>query len=56
MNDYIKERLKEVSTWKGILALVAAIVMYFTPDEIDRVIIMVLTAFGVTDILKVEKE
>jgi len=56
MLDYIKDRLKEVSSWQGIVAIIAAIVMYFTPDEIDRIIVMVLSYFGITQIFKVEKQ
>lgn len=56
MFDYIKDRFKEASTWKGIAALVAAIVMYFTPDDIDRIIMFIMTALGVTEILTIEKK
>lgn len=56
MIDYLKERFSEISTWRGILAIVAAIVMYFTPDDIDKIIMMFLTAMGVTDVFKVEKQ
>lgn len=56
MLEFMKEQLKSVSTWKGIVALVAAIVMYFTPDDIDNVIIMILTTLGITDIFKLEKK
>lgn len=56
MKDYIKGKLKSTSTLKGAIALVAAIVMYFTPDEIDNIIIMVLGALGITDILVLDKK
>lgn len=56
MFDYIKNRFKEVSTWQGIVALVAAIVMYFTPDDIDNIIIMLLGMIGITQTFKVEKK
>lgn len=56
MFEFMKEQLKSVSTWKGIVALVAAFVMYFTPDDIDNMIIMILTALGITDIFKLEKK
>ena len=56
MFDYIKDRIKEVSTWQGIVALVAAIIMYFTPDDIDRIILLFLSYFGITQTFKVEKE
>ena len=56
MFEFMKAQLKSVSTWKGIVALVAAFVMYFTPDDIDNMIIMILTALGITDIFKLEKK
>lgn len=56
MLNYIKDRFSEVSSWQGIVAILAAIVMYFTPDEIDRIIMMVLSYFGITQFFKVEKE
>lgn len=49
--DYIKNRLKEVSTWNGIILLVAYIVMWFTPDHIDEIIKTGLVAFGVLNTL-----
>lgn len=36
--DYIKNRLKETSTWNGIIIFVGYIAMYFTPDNIDDII------------------
>ena len=56
MVDYIKAQLTSVSTWKGLIGLVAAVVMYFTPDNIDSLIIMALGALGVTDIFTLDKK
>ncbi len=47
--DYIKNRLKEVSTWNGIILLGAYVVMYFTPDNIDEVIRSGLLALGIVN-------
>jgi hypothetical protein len=33
---------------KGIIAIVAAVVMYFTPDHIDRIIESLLGIYGIT--------
>ncbi len=33
---------------KGIIAIIAAIVMYFTPDEIDKIIEILLGMFGIS--------
>ena len=32
---------------KGLLAVIAAIVMFYTPDYIDRIIEALLAAFGI---------
>lgn len=32
---------------KGAIAIIAAIVMYFTPDHIDRIIELLLAAMGI---------
>lgn len=54
--EYINSRLREISTYKGIISFVAGIIMYFTPDNIDQIIQMVLLALGVTDIFAMEKK
>jgi hypothetical protein len=43
--------IKEIITSekvKGIIAIAAAIAMYFTPDEIDRIIEIGLAYFGIS--------
>ncbi len=40
---------------KGIVALIGAVVMYFTPDHIDAVIETLLAAFGITTLMIDEK-
>ncbi len=41
---------------KGVIALIAAVVMYFTPDNIDAIIEMLLGAFGITCLIISEKK
>ena len=36
---------------KGIIAIVAAVVMYYTPDEIDKIIEGLLGAFGISQFM-----
>ena len=36
---------------KGIIAIVAAIVMYFTPDQIDKIIEMCLAGLGISKLV-----
>jgi hypothetical protein len=45
MSDIIKILLSEKT--KGIVSIVAAIVMYFTPNDVDRIIESLLAAMGV---------
>jgi hypothetical protein len=40
---------------KGIIALIAAVVMYFTPDYIDAIIEAGLVAMGITKLV-IKKE
>lgn len=35
-------------TFKGIIAIIAAVVMYFTPDSIDTIIEILLGMFGIS--------
>lgn len=36
---------------KGIIAIAAAFIMYFTPDEIDKIIEGLLGAFGISQFM-----
>lgn len=40
---------------KGAIAIIAAVIMYFTPDNVDRVIEALLTAFGVSEFILTKK-
>lgn len=37
-------------TTRGLIALIAGIVMYYTPDEIDRIILALLAIFEITPV------
>jgi hypothetical protein len=53
------ENLKALITnekTKGIVAIVAAIVMFFTPDHIDRIIESLLGIYGITVLTLQEKK
>ena len=41
---------------KGAIAIIAAITMYFTPDEVDRIIEIGLAYFGISKLVIKEKE
>lgn len=54
--EKFQERLKEPSTWKGLISVGAAVVMFFTPDHVDIVIQSVLAAIGGIDVMRIEKK
>lgn len=41
---------------KGIIAIAAAIIMYYTPDHIDRIIETILAALGIQQLTLKDKE
>ena len=41
---------------KGIVAIGAAVVMYFTPDEVDHIIEGLLSVFGISTLVIGDKE
>jgi hypothetical protein len=41
---------------KGIIAIVAAVVMYYVPDHIDRIIESLLGIYGITALTIQKKE
>lgn len=55
MFSFIKNRLSEPTTLKGSIAISGAVLMYFTPDAVDSLIMVVLGSLGITDILTIEK-
>ena len=48
MNDFIA--LMQDRRFRGLVSAVAAAVMYFTPDHIDRIIEGLLGLFGIADV------
>jgi hypothetical protein len=46
MVTFISQRLRETSTWVGIVTLLAYIVMYFTPDDVDAMILKFIEMIG----------
>lgn len=55
-NNMLQIDPKNLNKIKGIVAIVAAIVMYFTPDDIDRIIEGMLALFGVSTLIITEKK
>lgn len=56
MVNYIKDRLNEPSTYKGLISVGASIVMAFTPDHVDAIIQGALVLLGGADILTKENK
>lgn len=56
MIDFIKDRLQEKSTWKGVASIAAAILIKFTPGKWDIIIETLLGIIGITDIFTLEKK
>lgn len=54
MNSFIE--LIKNNKFKGIVAIIAAIVMYFTPDEVDKIIEGLLGAFGISQFMMESKK
>ena len=54
MNNFIKI-LTDPKT-KGIISVVAAVVMYYTPDQIDTIIEGLLGAFGISQFMIIKKD
>lgn len=49
------KRRKNSEKIRGIISIVAAIIMYFTPDSIDSIIEGLLLLFGIDEFLVIEK-
>ena len=45
-----------VNKIKGIISITAAVVMYFTPEEVDHIIEGLLSAFGITSLFISDKK
>lgn len=50
MIDFLKKTLDN-KVFRFIIAVIAAVVMYYTPDEIDRIILGILSFFGITPLI-----
>jgi len=46
MIQYTKDRITETSTWVGMVTLIAYVVMYFTPDNVDALIMKGVELIG----------
>lgn len=54
--DYILERLKEASTWRGIMAFLTGIGLAISPEMQAEIITIGLSAIGILGMATKEKE
>ena len=47
MVEYILARLKEASTWRGIIGLLTAMGISISPEQIDKIVAAGIAAMGV---------
>jgi len=45
--DYLLDRLKEASTWRGIIAIITAFGVVFSPDQVEAIVATGLAVIGV---------
>lgn len=55
MGKYIFERLKEASTWRGIIAFITAAGVTISPEMVDKIVAAGLAIMGVIGIVFKDK-
>jgi hypothetical protein len=53
--EWIIERLKEASTWRGLVALLGAIGISISPDLIEQIGLVVVALIGAIEVYRKEK-
>lgn len=56
MFDYILDRLKEFSTWKGLGAFTGGVLMFFCPEMASKIVMALVTSWGLIEIFRMEKK
>ena len=59
MKGVIVMNIKEVANnpqFQGLISIAAAVIMYFTPDEIDHIIEGMLSVFGIAKLTIQQKK
>jgi len=54
--DYLLSRAKEPSTYKGALALAAAVGLKLDPEQATAIVSVILAAVGVWEVFRREKK
>jgi len=56
MWNYILDRLKEASTWKGLGAFVAGCLMFFCPQLASKIVNALVCSWGLMEIFRMEQK
>ena len=54
--DYLIERLKEKSTWRGMVAIATALGVTVSPELTEAIIAIGLALIGVINVVRAEKK
>lgn len=52
--SFIQDRFNEISTWRGIISIVAGIALYHLPEQINDIMLFSLGIMGLLDIITIE--
>lgn len=55
MKSYLFERLKEPSTWRGLTALLTAVGVALSPDQVNAIVSAGLALMGVLGVFTKDK-
>jgi hypothetical protein len=55
MKSYLLERLKEPSTWRGLTALLTAVGVALSPDQVNAIVSAGLALMGVLGVFTKDK-
>lgn len=55
MKSYLLERLKEASTWRGLTALLTAIGVALSPEQVNAIVSAGLALMGVLGVFTKDK-
>jgi uncharacterized membrane protein len=56
MKSYLLERLKEPSTWRGLTALLTAVGVALSPDQVNAIVSAGLALMGVLGVFTKDKD
>jgi hypothetical protein len=54
--EYVRERLSEPSTWRGIIGLVSALGVVLSPEQADKIIAAGIALMGVVNVFRKESK